>query len=129
MAKINFGLKIRQLIKQQKVSIQKASDMMGYSRQGFMDVLEKEDVSTAVLSKVCDVFDIDMAYFLGDNSSQVKQKGNANVAGNGTVQYRGEGNTINADINKLQILENENHHLKKQIELLEQMVDVLRGKT
>lgn len=127
MTELNFGLRIRQLIKQRKMTIQDAADKMGYSRQGFTDVIDKEDVNTAILRKVCEVFEIDLDYFLGDSSFSVRQKGNANVAGHGNT-YSGNNNTSGNEAARIELLESENQHLKKQIQLLEQMVEVLRTK-
>jgi len=127
MTEVNFGLRIRQLIKQRKMTIQDAADKMGYSRQGFTDVIDKEDVNTAILRKVCEVFEIDLDYFLGEGSFSVRQKGNANVAGHGNT-YSGNNNTSGNEAARIELLESENQHLKKQIQLLEQMVEVLRTK-
>lgn len=127
MTNVNFGLRIRQLIKERKLTIQDAADKMGYSRQGFTDVIDKEDVNTAILRKVCEVFEIDLDYFLGDSSFSVRQKGNANVAGHRNT-YSRNNNASGTEAARIELLETENLHLKKQVQLLEQMVEVLRTK-
>ena len=123
---INFGLIINQLIEERNITKVRAAEMMGYSRKGFSDALDKEDVSTSLLKKVCEVFEVDMSYFLLTNNNNISQKGNANIAGTGSVQYKGQNNVMGSD-SKIQILESENEHLKKQIQLLEQMVSILKS--
>lgn len=123
---IDFGFLIKELIKKHNVSLEDISNRIGYTQQGFGKILKKKDVNTEVLKKVCNALDIELDYFL---SKSINQKGKANIAGDGNVQYKGSNNAMNSDTNKLHILENENQHLKKQIQLLEQMVEVLRGKT
>lgn len=135
MENINFGLKINELIEARNISKVKAAQMMGYSRKGFSDAIDKEDVSTSILKRVCEVFNVDMSYFLGP-ANNIRQKGDANIAGSGNIQYKGKGNTIGADENKLQMLLNENEHLKEQLQglkdqntLLREMVEILKAKT
>lgn len=135
MDEINFGLKINQLIEARNISKVRAAEMMGYSRKGFSDNIDKVDVSTKVLKRVCEVFEIDMSYFLGD-ANIIRQSGKANIAGDGNIQYKGKGNSISPDDNKMQMVLSENEHLKEQLQslrdqnqLLREMVDMLRVKT
>lgn len=125
---INFGLIINKLIEERNITKVKAAEMMGYSRKGFSDALDKEDVSTSLLKKVCEVFEIDMSYFLLTNNNKTTQKGNANIAGKGTVHYKSNENSTFGNENEVQLLRSENEHLKKQITLLEQMVEILKPK-
>lgn len=132
--KINFGLIISDLLKSQKIKKTEFANRIGYSLPGLSKILDKEDVNTDVLKKICDAFGLEMSYFL-DPKPTITQSGKANIAGNGNIQYKGQGNTINPDENKLQVLTTENEHLKAQLQglreqnqLLREMVEMLKAK-
>ncbi|MEO6285811.1 MAG: helix-turn-helix domain-containing protein [Dyadobacter sp.] len=125
---IHFGLIINQLREEKKLTKEKFAKLVGYTPANLGKILNKEDVGTDILKKVCEAFDLDMSFFLV-RKGYIHQKGNANIAGNGNVQYKGENNSINADNNKMEFVLNENEHLKARIKLLEEMVEILKSKT
>lgn len=126
----HFGLIIKQLIKANKTTITETALKMGYTRQGLTDVLEKEDVNTAVLKKVCEVFNIEMAYFMSGNSSSINQIGNSNNSQDGKNHYTstvGE-NSSNVLQKEIEGLKREINSYKDQIKLQRELIDVLKSK-
>jgi transcriptional regulator with XRE-family HTH domain len=128
MSDLNFGLKIKQLIKKQNLTIEEAAETLGYTRQGFSTILKKEDINTAVLKKVCEVFNTDMSYFLTNNRYEVNQSGAFNVVGDAKNSYNKIGlNEMTAAIDKeLIVLKTENLGLRNQIEGLKNLVESQR---
>lgn len=124
---IHFGLKIKELMMINGLSQNQAASLMEMSGPGLSKVIDKEDLSTSLLKKACEVFNVDMSYFLLTNNNNTIQKGNANIGKSGSIQYKGSNNVMGSD-HRIQVLESENEHLKKQIELLEQMVSILKEK-
>lgn len=135
MENINFGLKINELLEARNLTKVKAAEMMGISRKGFSDQIDKEDVSTKVLKRVCEVFGVEMSYFLS-GANNIYQSGNANIGGSGSIQYKGKKNIIgNSEgkeqslLNEIERLKNQVTSLKEQNDLLREMVEILKAKT
>lgn len=131
---LNLGLKIKELMKKQNVSIDEASSRIGYTPQGFGKILKKKSFNTDLLQKICDGLGIELVQ-LFETDHSISQTGKANIGHSGNIQYKGEGNTIGTDDNKMNAMLAENEHLKAQLQglreqnqLLREMVEMLKAK-
>lgn len=69
---LHIGLKIKQLMCQENIDAPTLAKKIGKSKQAVYDFLEKEDVSTSLLRKLSDVFNVPISYFVTDNEKKTK---------------------------------------------------------
>lgn len=123
--KVNFGLKIRELVERQNTTIEEEAIRLGYTRTGLTKVLEKEDVNTEILKKVCKTYRVGMGYFLTDNTSIV-QHGKLNSVGENYVAYKSHNvGHVEAE-QRIELLQEKIKGLEKENSLLRDMVDMLK---
>lgn len=67
---MHIGLKIRELMSKEKVDAPTLAKKMDKTKQAVYDMLEKEDVSTAILKKLSDIFKVPVTYFLTDEEQE-----------------------------------------------------------
>lgn len=122
---INFGLKIRQLMEYKNEDAKALAAGIGYSTMGLYKILEREDVSTEILKKVCKHYNMDIAYFLSGNVN-IRQKGKFNSVGENTVYYgdRIESNT--EDKQRIELLTAKLEGAEKENALLRDMIEILK---
>jgi len=63
---MHIGLKIRELMSKEKIDAPTLAKKMDKTKQAVYDMLEKEDVSTAILKKLSDIFKVPVTFFLTD---------------------------------------------------------------
>ena len=69
---MNIGLKIKKLVTDNKMSVVELSEKIGKSRQTTYDMLEKPHVSSEILVKLSDLFNLPIEFFFTeDYDSQV----------------------------------------------------------
>lgn len=69
---MHIGLKIRELMSKEKIDAPTLAKKMDKTKQAIYDMLEKEDVSTAILKKLSDIFKVPVTFFLTD---EVQEEG------------------------------------------------------
>lgn len=132
---VHFGQLIENLIREKGDDIDTEAQKWGFQRNNLYKIFHKEDLNTAHLRRACEIYRVDMAYFLGGNRT-LSQVGKANIGGSGHIQYKGQSNSLSTSENIDQQLLTENERLKEQVkslseqnQLLREMVDILKAKT
>jgi len=69
---MHIGLKIKELMSKEKIDAPTLAKKMDKTKQAVYDMLEKEDVSTAILKKLSDIFKVPVTFFLTD---EVQEEG------------------------------------------------------
>ena len=67
---MHIGLKIRELMSKEKMDVPTLAKKMDRTKQAVYDMLEKEDVSTAILKKLSGIFKVPVTYFLTDEEQE-----------------------------------------------------------
>lgn len=134
-SQLHFGQLIENLVRGKGNDIDTEAEKWGFQRNNLYKIFHKSDLNTEHLRRACEIYRVDMSYFLSGNRT-VSQKGNANIGGSGNIQYKGENNTIGqtegkeqALLNEIERLKNQVTSLKEQNELLREMVEILKAKT
>jgi transcriptional regulator with XRE-family HTH domain len=66
----NIGLKIKELMGQEKIDTPELAKRIGKTKQAVYAMLEKEDINTAVLRDISKVFNVPITFFFGDSSQE-----------------------------------------------------------
>lgn len=66
---MHIGLKIKGLMSKEKVDAPALAKKIGKTKQAVYDMLEKEDVSTAILKQLSDIFKVPVTFFLTDEGA------------------------------------------------------------
>ena len=66
----NIGLKIKELMGQEKIDAPELAKRMGKTKQAVYAMLDKEDINTAVLRDISKVFNVPITFFFGDSSQE-----------------------------------------------------------
>lgn len=66
----NIGLKIKELMSQEKIDAPELAKRIGKTKQAVYAMLDKEDISTAVLRDISKVFNVPITFFFGDSSQE-----------------------------------------------------------
>lgn len=69
----HIGLKIRALMSKEKIDAPTLAKKMGKTKQAIYDMLEKEDVSTAILKNLSSIFGVPITYFITDEETSTNQ--------------------------------------------------------
>lgn len=69
---MHIGLKIKELMSKEKIDAPTLAKKMDKTKQAVYDMLEKEDVSTAILKKLSGIFKVPVTFFLTD---EVQEEG------------------------------------------------------
>jgi hypothetical protein len=132
---VHFGQLIENLVREKGDDIDTEAQKWGFQRNNLYKIFHKQDLNTEHLRRACEIYRVDMAYFLAGGRG-VNQVGKANIGGSGNIQYKGEANTLSTSGNVDQQLHNENERLKEQVkslteqnQLLREMVEILKAKT
>ncbi len=66
----NIGLKIKELMGQEKIDAPELAKRIGKTKQAVYAMLDKEDINTAVLRDISKVFNVPITFFFGDSSQE-----------------------------------------------------------
>lgn len=121
---MNIGLKIKQLMVQEKLEISDLAKKLGKSKQAIYDILEKEDVNTSLLRDLSSVFNVPITIFFDDCSSTQNSTGNSNVLVGG--DNHGSISTAECQ-DKLDDAFLEIKHLKERLKDKEEMIVLMKG--
>lgn len=61
-----IGYKIKELASQENITLAELAKKLGKTKQAVYDIVEKEDVSTAILRQVADIFDVPISSFFSE---------------------------------------------------------------
>lgn len=71
---MNIGLKIKELMSKEKIDTPTLAKKMGKTKQAVYDMLEKEDVNTAILRQLSDIFKVPVTFFLAEEQENGNQE-------------------------------------------------------
>lgn len=120
---MNIGLKIKQLMLQEKLEIPDLAKRLNKSKQAIYDMLEKEDVNTSLLRDLSSIFNVPITHFFDDCSSNQNSTGNSNVLVGG--DNHGSISTAECQ-DKLDDALLEIRHLKERLKDKEEMIVILK---
>lgn len=129
----NFGLRIKQLIKSRRDTLEEAGKKVGLTKSTISKVLDREDVSTALLKKFGEAYGVGLAYFFKDfvQYNQVSTNTGIQAVGEKIINYEAtgkkEGITAKVDADK-EILIERLKAAETEIKLLREMVDILKNR-
>ncbi len=66
----NIGLKIKELMSQEKIDAPELAKRIGKTKQAVYAMLDKEDINTAVLRDISKVFNVPITFFFGNSSQE-----------------------------------------------------------
>lgn len=104
---MGIGFKIRKLAEQEKLAITELARRLGRTKQATYEMLEKDDISTALLREVMKIFNVQSSYFFDEDPVSNK----AIASGNNSVA------AINSEVKS-----KEDAGLEEKIRLLEQLL-------
>lgn len=71
---MNIGLKIKELMSIEKMDAPTLAKKMGKTKQAVYDMLEKEDVNTAILRQLSDIFKVPVTFFFAEEQENGNQE-------------------------------------------------------
>lgn len=69
-----IGLKIKELMSKEKMDAPTLARELGKTKQAVYDMLEKEDVNTAILRQLSDIFKVPVTFFLTEGQENDNQE-------------------------------------------------------
>lgn len=94
---MSIGLRIRELADRKNLTLVDLAKALGKTKQAVYEMVEKEDVNTAILKQLSAVYDVPISFFFGEDEDEV-------------LDMR----------NKLVELERENKKLKQELIMIQQ---------
>lgn len=73
---VHVGMKIKEILEQEKLDISLVAEKLGKSRQAVYDMLNKEDLNTSLLKQFSSIFNIPVAAFFDDGVLREVEEGN-----------------------------------------------------
>ena len=65
---VHIGLKIKELMSKEKMDAPELARRLDKTKQAVYDMIEKQDVSTSVLRKLSEIFNVPLTYFVTDDN-------------------------------------------------------------
>lgn len=132
---IDFGLKIKQLIEEKEETFETAAKRLKSNKSTVYRWTIQKDVSTEVLRKVCEAYNVSMSYFLNEPKTYL-QKDNLinaqiNAVGEKIMNYAhtGQNEGLSQQSNQdLKLLTERLKSCEEKNVLLEKMVAILEKK-
>lgn len=112
MNSYHIGQKIKEFLERQEGGVTQAAEKLDYTYSALFPIFRKEDVHTKLIRKISEVYGVPMSYFLQEESSVSDNLNNGTFS-----EYRN---------NKIAVLEAEKRGLEKEIQLLREMVEILK---
>jgi len=82
---MGIGFIIKDLADKKNLSAVDLARLLGKSRQAIYDLMEKDDVSTAIVRQCSEIFDVPPSYFFQEGGAQAVAKDHSIAAINSTV--------------------------------------------
>lgn len=74
---MHIGLKIKELSVKKKITLADVAKALGKTKQAVYEIVDKEDVNSAILKQLSSAFDVPISYFFGEdeeNISSIQEK-------------------------------------------------------
>ena len=126
---MSIGLKIKELASEKNITLADLAKRLGKTKQAVYEMVEKEDVNTSILKKLCSEFNVPISYFFdGDETGvQVIAHHNSQAVGIGNItrQAVGIGNiTRSGDQTEISLLKEKIKHLEELLAEKERLIKV-----
>lgn len=125
--KINFGLKIKQLLQRNNQTLEEAAKLLGTTKATVSRWTNQEDNNTETLWNICQKYGVSMSYFLSQSGTYIQSgntiNGGINAVGEkimqtGTVSdFKAQETILLAE--KLRSCEEKNVLLERMVSILE----------
>lgn len=122
---MNIGLKIKELASKEKLTLADLAKRLGKTKQAVYEMVEKEDVNTAILKKLCNEFNVPINYFFEDNSGMsVTANNNSQAVGIGNITRNDGQAEISLLKERIKYLEELLAEKERLIKVYEKMMEV-----
>lgn len=126
---MEIGLKIRELMVQEKLEIPEIAKKLGKTKQAVYDMLEKKDVNTALLRDLSKIFNVPITAFFEESPVSQVSNGNSNVVvgrdNNGSISIKDCQDKLDDALLEIKHLKGEIDGKDKLILEKERLIDVL----
>lgn len=120
-----IGLKIKELASKEKLTLADLAKRLGKTKQAVYEMVEKEDVNTAILKKLCNEFNVPINYFFEDNSGMsVTANNNSQAVGIGNITRNDGQAEISLLKERIKYLEELLAEKERLIKVYEKMMEV-----
>lgn len=120
-----IGLKIKELASKEKLTLADLAKRLGKTKQAVCEMVEKEDVNTAILKKLCSEFNVPINYFFEDNSGMsVTANNNSQAVGIGNITRNDGQAEISLLKERIKYLEELLAEKERLIKVYEKMMEV-----
>lgn len=122
---MNIGLKIKELASEKNLTLADLAKRLGKTKQAVYEMVEKEDVNTSILKKLCSEFNVPISYFFeGDEAGvQVIAHHNSQAVGIGNITQSGDQTEISLLKEKVKHLEELLAEKERLIKVYERMME------
>nr|DAV37221.1 MAG TPA: helix-turn-helix domain protein [Caudoviricetes sp.] len=115
---MSIGLKIKELASKKNLTLSDLAKRLGKTKQAIYEMVEKEDVNTSVLRKLCDEFNVPISYFFEDEPGM-------HIIASNHSQAVGIGNITQTDRQaEISLLEEKVKHLEELLIEKERLIKV-----
>jgi len=119
---MNIGSVIKEKIERKNLSVADIAKRIGMTNQNLYQIFKKESIDTGVLKKISDVIDVPITDFFSDEKG--KNFLDSQVAvGNGHIQTKNTGGSVEITPPGARELEIENRYLKEKVEELQRLIE------
>lgn len=120
-----IGLKIKELASKEKLTLADLAKRLGKTKQAVYEMVEKEDVNTAILKKLSSEFNVPINYFFEDNSGMsVTANNNSQAVGIGNITRNDGQAEISLLKERIKYLEELLAEKERLIKVYEKMMEV-----
>lgn len=122
---MSIGLKIKELASKKNITLADLAKRLGKTKQAVYEMVEKEDVNTSILKKLCSEFNVPISYFFdGDETGvQVIAHHNSQAVGIGNITRSGDQTEISLLKEKIKHLEELLAEKERLIKVYEKMME------
>ena len=122
---MSIGLKIKELASKKNITLADLAKRLGKTKQAVYEMVEKEDVNTSILKKLCSEFNVPISYFFdGDETGvQVIAHHNSQAVGIGNITQSGDQTEISLLKEKIKHLEELLAEKERLIKVYEKMME------
>lgn len=122
---MSIGLKIKELASEKNITLADLAKRLGKTKQAIYEMVEKEDVNTSILKKLCSEFNVPISYFFeGDETGvQVIAHHNSQAVGIGNITQSGDQTEISLLKEKIKHLEELLAEKERLIKVYERMME------
>ncbi len=126
---MEIGLKIRELMIQEKLEIPEVAKKLGKTKQAVYDMLDKKDVNTALLRDLSKIFNVPITVFFEESPVSQVSNGNSSVVvgrdNNGNISTKECQDQLDDALCEIKHLKDEINGKDKLIHEKERLIDVL----